>query len=97
MKRTESVHRTAAFLQKEVVRIVYSEIKKEDIADLYNALRKDKYEQRNRILWLCMGSHDCWFKNKDEFDQFFYGFKAATLILKSNDFLDDVGNAIPVR
>jgi hypothetical protein len=96
MKRTQSVHRRAAFLQKEVVRIEYSEIKKQDMPDLYNALKKDKYEQRNRILWICVGRHDCWFKNKEEFDNFFYGFKVATL-LENYNFLDDVGNAIPVR
>jgi hypothetical protein len=92
MIKKESLSEPSGFLQKEVRRIVFSEIKKEDIPILYNALKKELNDQRKHKLWICIGRHDTWFNNPKEFDSFLHGFNVA-MQLVNDDFLDDFGRA----
>lgn len=92
MKKTESIHQSAGFLQKEVRRIVFNDIKKSDVAELYNLLNVLLRDQRNSKLWISLGGNDTWFNNPDEMLLFMKGFRAGMLLL-DDDFLDDVGDA----
>jgi hypothetical protein len=92
MNTDESISEQAGLLQKEVRRIVYRDIKREDIPDLYNALREQCMKQRNHKLWICMGRHDSWFNNSKEFDLFLHGFSVAMCLL-DDDFLGEYSRA----
>ena len=96
MKMNETVSEPAFFLKKEVRRIVFSEITKKDLPELYNTLKKLFVGRRNCKLWVCMGRHDCWFNNEKEFSQFLHGFVVAMLLV-DDDFLDIFGDACSGR
>jgi hypothetical protein len=96
MTKSESVHKQAGFLEKEVRRIIFSEIKKNDIAELYNVLKVLHRDQRKSKLWICMGRHDSWFNSPEEMTLFLQGFRVGMLLL-DDDFLNDVGDAIKGR
>ena len=97
MKMNETVSEPAAFLKKEVRRIVFSEITKKDVPELYNTLKTLFWGRRNCKLWVCIGRRtDCVFNNEKEFGKFLDGFLTGMLLL-DDDFLDNCGDACPGR
>ena len=88
MKKTEYIQEKAEFLKKEVRRIVFNDVKKGDIAELYNDLIALHRDQRKSKLWVCVGRHDTWFNNPAEMKLFLQGLRVGMLLI-DNDFLDD--------
>jgi hypothetical protein len=89
MKMNETTSQRASLFSKEVRRIVFSEITKKDLPELYNTLNRLFIGRRHCKLWVCIGRQDCWFNNEKEFGQFLHGFVAA-MFFYDNDFLDKV-------
>ena len=96
MKMVETTSERASLLSKEVRRIVFSEISKKDLPELYNTLNRLFNGRRHCKLWVYIGRHDCWFNNEKEFDKFFQGFRVSMLLL-DDDFLDVLGDACAGR
>ncbi|MGA2028999.1 MAG: hypothetical protein ABSG87_02885 [Verrucomicrobiota bacterium] len=82
----------ASFLSKEVRRIAFSEITKNDLPELYNALNKLFWGRRNCKLWVHVGRFNGWFNNEKELAKFLDGFAVAMLFL-DDDFLNACGDA----
>jgi len=97
MKMNETVSEPAAFLKKEVRRIVFSEITKKDVPELYNTLKTLFVGRRHCKLWVCVGRRtDRVFNNEKEFGCFLHGFVTGMLLL-DDDFLDQFGDACAGR
>ena len=91
----ETVSEPATFLKKEVRRIVFSEISKKDVPELYNTLKFLFISRRKCKLWVCIGRRtDRVFNNEKEFNQFMWGFLTGMLLI-DDDFLDQFGDACP--
>jgi hypothetical protein len=87
MKVTETTSQPASFLQKEVRGIFFSEIAKDDFAELHCALDYlfTPNSRRNCILDVAISRTDVWLKNKREASLFALGFYTA-MALADPDF-----------
>src|SRR5262245_938986 len=96
MKMTESVSQPASLVQKEVRRIVFADVKKADVPELYTILRGLFGAGRQRCkLWVCIGRHDCWFDNEKEYSAFMRGFLISLQLINNDEFLDMFGDPQP--
>jgi hypothetical protein len=92
MKMNETTSKQASFLSKEVRRIIFSEITKKDLPELYNTLNQLFINRRHCKLWVCVGGQDCWFNNEAEISQFLHGF-VVSMSFHDDNFLDRVVNS----
>jgi hypothetical protein len=92
MKMTESISEPASFLTKEVRRIVFSEVTKEDLPEIFNAMANIFTTRRKCKLWICIGSHDFWFDNDKEADLFMRTFRFVIETI-DEDCFDGIGRA----
>ena len=92
MKMVETTSERAFLFSKEVRRIVFSEVTKKDIPELFNALNQLFSGRRHCKLWVCVGPRDCFFNNEKELGNFLNGFSAGMLLI-DDDFFDHFGNA----
>ncbi len=95
MTKTENIHEKAELFKRKFGGL-FSDVKKSDVAELYNILKNIHRDQRKSKLWICMGRHDTWFNNPEEMTLFLQGFRVGMLLL-DDDFLNDVGDAIKGR
>jgi hypothetical protein len=86
MKMNETTSKHASFLSKEVRRIIFSEITKKDLPELYTTLNRLFINRSQCKLWVCIGNQDCWFNNEAEMVQFLQGFVLA-MSFHDDDFL----------
>jgi hypothetical protein len=92
MKMTESISEPASFLTKEVGRIVFSEVTKEDLPEIFNAMANIFTTRRKCKLWICSGSHDFWFDNDKEAGLFMRTFRFVIETI-DEDCFDGIGRA----
>lgn len=88
MQIVETVNVRAAFLRKEVRRVVISEIGEKDLPELYKKLNEMRMRQHKNKFWICIGRHDTWFNNRNEFSQFLHGFTVGLKLL-NDAFFDE--------
>jgi hypothetical protein len=92
MKMVETVSEPASFLKKEVRRIVFTEITKDDLPELFNTLDNLYSGRKNCKLWVCVGRFDNWFNDTRQLSQFLHGFMIAMETIDPG-FFDHFGQA----